>query len=100
MEDKAKQLQTYECMLKITAVPLAERGQILRGAELFFTRGWPNNHFTIAMAVRAARGLVPPAYEGLGSEGRYFQVSKARTRRSRRITLNVKVAPASQGSNV
>src|SRR5450432_1904815 len=100
MEDKTKQLQTYECMLKITAVPLAERGQVLKGAELFLTRGWPNNHFTVGMAIRAAKGLVPPAYEGLGSEGRYFQTSKTRTRRSRRIALHVKVAPAPQGSNV
>jgi hypothetical protein len=73
MEGKMKQSRAYECMLEITAVPPAERCQIMKGAELFFDRGWPNNHFTVDMARRAATGLVPPIYEGIGSEGRYFQ---------------------------
>jgi hypothetical protein len=59
-------------MLELTAVPFAARRQIMNGAELFFARGWPNNHFTLNMATRAGMGLVPPVYEGIGSEGAYF----------------------------
>jgi hypothetical protein len=73
MEGNVDQSRAYECMLEmITAVPIADRRQIMRGAELFFARGWPNNHFTVGMATRAGLGLVPPAYAGIGSEGLYF----------------------------
>jgi hypothetical protein len=64
-------------MLEFAKIPLAERPQVMRGADLFFSRGWPNNHFTVDMAARAGRGLVPPVYEGIGSEERYFQIMKA-----------------------
>jgi len=76
MEGKMKQSRAYECMLELTAVPMEERCQIMKGAELFFARGWPNNHFTLGMASRAGLGLVPPVYEGIGSEGVYFFESK------------------------
>jgi hypothetical protein len=59
-------------MLERTDVPLADRAQVMMGAELFFDRGWPSNHFTVGMASQAGLGLIPPVYEGLGSEGRYF----------------------------
>jgi hypothetical protein len=79
MEGKTKQSIAYECMLEMMAVPLADRRQVMRGAELFFARGWPNNHFTVGMARRAGMGLVPPVYEGIGSEARYFQTIKTPT---------------------
>jgi len=44
--------------------------------QLFFARGWPNNHFTVGMARRAGMGQVPPVYEGIGTEGHYFQSMK------------------------
>jgi hypothetical protein len=73
MEGRTKQARAYAWMLELTEFPIAERSQAIRGAELFFDRGWPNNHFTVAMAARAGMGLVPPVYEGIGSEGRYFE---------------------------
>jgi hypothetical protein len=80
MDSKSRQTQAYKCMLDLTSIPLGERRQIMRGAEVFFERGWPNGHFTIDMATRAGRGLFPPAYDGLGSEGRYFFTLKAPAR--------------------
>jgi len=76
MERRIRQSRAFEQMLEFTQVPLAERPQLMRGANVFFDRGWPNNHFTVGMAARAGMGLVPPVYEGLGSEGRYFQIMK------------------------
>lgn len=76
MEDKSKQARAYELMLELTNVPLAQRHNILTGAVVFFDRGWPSNHFTVDMAARAGMGLVPPVYEGIGTEGRYFQIMK------------------------
>jgi hypothetical protein len=89
MKDETKQTRDYELMLELAAVPLAERAQVMVGANLFFDRGWPNHHFTLGMAVRAGNGLVPPIYEGLGSEGMYFQTTKTPkpTRRIRLSTL-------------
>jgi hypothetical protein len=52
------------------------------GAELCFDRGWPINHFTVGMVARAGNGLVPPVYEGLGSEERYYQTTKPPTHAS------------------
>jgi hypothetical protein len=79
METKRKRTQAYELMLEVAAVPLGERGQIMIGAEQFFDHGWPINHFTVGMAARAGLGLVPPVYEGLGSEGHYFEAMKPPT---------------------
>jgi hypothetical protein len=76
MEGKAKQTRAYEWMLELTDVPLAERHNVMAGAAVFFDRGWPSNHFTVDMAARAGMGLVPPVYEGIGTEGRYFQAMK------------------------
>jgi hypothetical protein len=76
MEGKTKQTQAYERMLELTYVPLAERHNVMAGAAVFFDRGWPSNHFTVDMAARAGRGLVPPIYDGIGTEGRYFQTIK------------------------
>jgi hypothetical protein len=76
MKDITKQIREYEILVELAAVPLPQRHQAMMGAELFFNRGWPNNHFTVGMAARAGIGLVPPVYEGLGSEERYFQSSK------------------------
>jgi len=78
MEAKSRRTQAYELMLEVAAVPLAERAVIMIGAEEFFDRGWPINHFTVGMAARAGKGLVPPIYEGLGSEGRYFETMRPR----------------------
>jgi hypothetical protein len=76
MEDQTRQIRAYELMLRRMEVPFAERQQIMRGAELFFLRGWPNNHFTVGMATMAGTGLIPPVYDGIGSEGRYFRTMK------------------------
>ena len=70
METRRKRTLAYELMLDVAAVPLAERADIMLGAEQFFAHGWPINHFTVGMAARAGMGLVPLIYEGLGSEGR------------------------------
>ena len=79
MEVKRKRTQAYELLLEVAAIPLAERAQIMIGAERFFDKGWPINHFTVGMAARAGVGIIPPIYEGLGSEGRYFQAMRIRT---------------------
>jgi hypothetical protein len=76
MEAKKRRTRAYELMLEVAAVPLAERAVIMIGAERFFDHGWPINHFTVGMAARAGMGLVPPTYEGLGSEGRYFEAMR------------------------
>jgi hypothetical protein len=76
MESKTKQEQAYEWMLALTDVPLAQRHNVMTGAAVFFDRGWPINHFTVGMAARAAMGVIPPVYNGIGSEGRYFQAMK------------------------
>jgi hypothetical protein len=76
MEGKTKQTQAYELMLELTYVPIAERHNVMAGAAVFFDRGWPSNHFTVDMAARAGMGLVPPVYDGIGTEGRYFQIMK------------------------
>ena len=60
-------------MLALTSLPVAERHNVMKGASVFFDRGWPSNHFTVGMAARAGMGLVPPIYNGLGSEELYFQ---------------------------
>ena len=73
MQSKAERTREYELLLDAAGVPVRERAQIMIGAELFFERGWPIHHFTIGMAARAGMGQVPPIYEGLGSEGRYFE---------------------------
>jgi hypothetical protein len=78
METRRKRTLAYELMLDVAAVPLAERAHIMLGAEQFFAHGWPINHFTVGMAARAGMGLVPPIYQGLGSEGRYFQAMRPR----------------------
>jgi hypothetical protein len=82
MIDITKQMREYELMLEVAAVPLPQRHQMIAGAALFFNRGWPINHFTVSMAARAGYGLVPPVYEGLGSEERYFQSTKPATHAS------------------
>ncbi len=76
MGNRRKRTLAYELMLETAAVPVAERAQIMIGAEAFFARGWPINHFTVGMAARAGMGLLPPVYEGLGSEGRYFEAMR------------------------
>ena len=76
---KKKRTQAYELLLEVAAVPLAERAQVMIGAERFFDQGWPINHFTVGMAARAGMGTIPPVYRGLGSEGRYFQAMRIRT---------------------
>ena len=78
MQTKRKRTLAYELMLEVAAIPLAERAVIMIGAEQFFDHGWPINHFTVGMAARAGMGLVPPIYEGLGSEGHYFEAMRAR----------------------
>jgi hypothetical protein len=79
MERKRERTREYELLLEAAEVPLRERAQIMIGAERFFERGWPIHHFTIGMAARAGMGQVPPVYEGLGSEGRYFGTPMAPT---------------------
>jgi hypothetical protein len=71
MEDRVKQTEAFARMLEMLNVPVAERPQVMRGVDLFFDRGWPSNHFTVGMATRAGAGLIPPVYEGFGSEARY-----------------------------
>ena len=78
MQTKRNRTLAYELMLEVAAVPRAERARIMVGAEQFFDHGWPINHFTVGMAARAGMGLVPPIYEGLGSEGHYFEAMKSR----------------------
>lgn len=77
MDCKTKQMHAYEWMLELTSIPLSERHHIMRGAELLIERGWPSNHFTVGMAIRAGAGEIPPLYQGLGSEERYFQALKS-----------------------
>jgi len=72
MQSKTERTREYELLLEAAGIPVGERAQIMIGAELFFERGWPIHHFTIDMAARAGMGQVPPIYEGLGTEGRYF----------------------------
>jgi len=76
MQTKRDRTLAYELMLEVAAVPRAERARIMVGAEQFFVHGWPINHFTVGMAARAGMGLIPPVYEGLGSEGRYFEAMR------------------------
>jgi hypothetical protein len=71
MEDRVKQTEAFARMLETMNVPAAERPQVMRGVDLFFDRGWPSTHFTVGMAARAGAGLVPPVYEGFGSETKY-----------------------------
>jgi hypothetical protein len=71
MEDRVKQTEAFAQMLELMKVPVAERPQVMQGADLFFDRGWPSNRFTVGMAARAGVGLVPPLYEGFGSEAKY-----------------------------
>lgn len=71
MEDRKEQTEAFARMLETMNVPAAERPQVMRGVDLFFDRGWPSNHFTVGMAARAGAGLVPPVYEGFGSEAEY-----------------------------
>jgi hypothetical protein len=78
MQTKRKRTLAYELMLEVAAVPRAERAQIMIGAEQFFDHGWPIDHFTVGMAARAGMGLVLPIYEGLGSEGCYFEAMRPR----------------------
>jgi hypothetical protein len=78
-EDRLKQILSFTQMLEHTQVQLEERPEVTRGACIFFDRGWPNNHFTVDMAARAGKGLVPPVYAGIGSEGSYFQMMKTPT---------------------
>ena len=60
----------------LTHTPIAERHNVIKGASVFFDRGWPSNHFTVGMAARAGMGLVPPVYSGIGSEELYFHSEK------------------------
>jgi hypothetical protein len=76
MKDTTKQTQTYAWMLALAQTPIAERHNVIKGASVFFDRGWPSNHFTVGMAARAGMGLVPPIYNGIGSEGLYFYSEK------------------------
>ncbi len=71
MEDRVQQTEAFARMLETMNIPAAERPQVMRGVELFFDRGWPSNQFTVSMAARAGAGLVPPVYEGIGSEADY-----------------------------
>lgn len=71
MEDRTKQTEAFARMLELLKVPAAERPQVMRGANLFFDRGWPSSCFTVGMAARAGAGLVPPVYGGFGSEAKY-----------------------------
>ena len=66
-------------MLALTQFPRAERAHAMRGADIYFNLGWPNDHFTVGMAARAGMGITPPTYEGIGSEGSYFQRMKIPT---------------------
>jgi len=70
MEDRIKQTEAFAKILELMKVPVAERPQVMRGVDLFFDRGWPSSRFTVGMAARAGAGLVPPLYEGLGSEAK------------------------------
>ena len=79
MEAKRKRTRAYALLLEVASVPLAERAQIMIGAEIFFDRGWPINHFTVGMAARAGAGIIPPVYTGLGSEECYFNSLRIRT---------------------
>jgi len=63
-------------MLELIGLPFAECAQAIEGAAIFFDRGWPNSHFTVGMAKKAANGLIPPVYDGPGSEEQYFQTMK------------------------
>jgi hypothetical protein len=72
MEDRVKQTEAFARMLEIMNIPAAERTQVMRGVELFFDRGWSNNHFTVGMASRAGAGLVPAVYEGFDSQAKYM----------------------------
>jgi hypothetical protein len=71
MEDRVKQTEGFARILETMNIPAAERPQTMRGVDVFFDRGWPSNHFTVGMAARAGAGLVPPVYEGFGSEAKY-----------------------------
>jgi hypothetical protein len=73
MNHRAKQTLDYETSLELAQIPIAARTQAMKGAALFFDRGWPSNHFTVGMASRAGMGLIPPVYDGPGSEERYFE---------------------------
>ncbi len=72
MENRAKQKEAFAQILEMVNVPVADRPQIMRGADLFFDRGWPSNHFTAGMAARAGAGLIPPVYEGFSSQAKYI----------------------------
>jgi hypothetical protein len=62
VEHREGQTQAFAEMLEFAQIPLAERPQVMRGVDLFFSRGWPSNHFTVGMAARAGKGLIPPVY--------------------------------------
>jgi hypothetical protein len=79
MEDKVKQMQDFAQMLEVIQIPIAERPLVMMGVSMFFDRGWPKDHFTVGMAARAGSGHVPPVYDGIGSEERYFQTTKPST---------------------
>jgi hypothetical protein len=79
MEDKVKQMQDFAQMLEVIQIPIAERPLVMMGVRMFFDRGWPKDHFTVGMAARAGSGHVPPIYDGIGSEERYFQTTKPST---------------------
>jgi hypothetical protein len=71
MEDRIKQTEAFARILELMKVPIAERPEVMRGVDLFFDRGWPSSCFTAGMAARAGAGLIPPLYEGFGSEAKY-----------------------------
>ena len=67
MGDKLKQTKDFAEKLEQMNIPLAERPQLMKGAELFFDRGWPSNYVSVGWAARAVAGLVPPVYGGINS---------------------------------
>jgi hypothetical protein len=78
MEDRVKQTEAFARMLEMMNIPAVERPQVMHGVELFFDRGWPSNHVTVGMAARAGAGLIPPIYEGIGSEAKYKRLMESR----------------------
>ena len=87
MEDRAKQTEAFAKILEMMNVPVADRPQMMRGVDLFFDRGWPSNHFTVGMAAQAGAGLIPPVYEGIGSEAKYKALMDSEGPKNRAKTI-------------
>lgn len=71
MKSLSEELNDFAQLCETVGLSPVEKAEAIKGAQIFFEKGWPTTFVSTGWALRANRGLPPPEYKGINSIADY-----------------------------